>query len=76
MGSTTYQWIYDHDFSSKAENSQSCPYKMPTWGFSSRKLPIIADADTRFVSDDVRPIHQEMAIAAGDKMFGLLAVAT
>jgi hypothetical protein len=49
MGSTTYQWIYDHDFSTEAENSQPWPYKMPAWVFTSRQLPIIPDADVRFV---------------------------
>jgi len=67
MGSTTYQWIYDHDFSTEAENSQPWPYKMPAWVFTSRQLPIIPDADVRFVSGDVRPIHQQITIAAGDK---------
>ncbi len=35
----------------------------------TRYLPgdLAPDADTRFVSGDVRPIHQEMAFAAGDK---------
>ncbi|MBD2106470.1 dihydrofolate reductase family protein [Nodosilinea sp. FACHB-13] len=67
MGSTTYQWIYDHDFSSEAETPQPWPYKVPSWVFSSRQLPTIENADVRFVSGDVKPFHQEMAIAAGDK---------
>ncbi len=54
MGSTTYQWIYDHDFFAEAENPQPWPYKIPAWVFSSRQLLIIADADVRFVSGDVR----------------------
>lgn len=67
MGSTTYQWIYDHDFDSKADDPKPWPYKVPAWVFTSRQLPTIADADVRFVSGDVQPIHQEMAIAAGNK---------
>ena len=67
MGSTTYQWIYDHDFSSKTENPQPWPYTVPTWVFTSRQLPIIAGAEVTFVKGDVRAIHQEMAIAAGSK---------
>ncbi|PSR19168.1 deaminase [filamentous cyanobacterium CCP3] len=67
MGSTTYQWIYNHDFGDAADNPQPWPYPMPAWVFTSRQLPTIAGADVRFVSGDVRPIHQEMAIAAGEK---------
>jgi dihydrofolate reductase len=67
MGSTTYQWIYDHDFGADTENPQPWPYKVPAWVFTSRQLSTIVGADVRFVRGDVRPIHQEMAIAAGDK---------
>jgi len=67
MGSTTYQWLYDHHITPQTGESQPWPYPMPTWVFSSRQLPRITDADVRVVSGDVRPIHQEMAIAAGDK---------
>ncbi|WP_035987456.1 dihydrofolate reductase family protein [Leptolyngbya sp. KIOST-1] len=66
MGSTTYQWIYDHDFGD-ADNPQPWPYPMPAWVFTSRQLPEITGADVRCVGGDVRPIHAEMAIAAGDK---------
>jgi dihydrofolate reductase len=34
------------------------------WVFSSRTLPEIAGADTRFVKGDVRPVHQHMREAA------------
>ncbi|NCJ07918.1 dihydrofolate reductase [Synechococcales cyanobacterium C] len=67
MGSTTYQWIYDHDFGTEVDDPKPWPYRTPTWVFTSRQLPIIAEADVRFVSGDVRPIHKDMASAAGDK---------
>ncbi|HSM83931.1 MAG TPA: dihydrofolate reductase family protein [Nodosilinea sp.] len=67
MGSTTYQWIYDHDFSTEADNPQPWPYQVPAWVFTTRQLPAIEHADVRFVRGDVRPIHQQMASAAGDK---------
>jgi dihydrofolate reductase len=35
--------------------------------FSTRKLPTISGADVRFVSGDVRPVHQQMSAAAGEK---------
>jgi dihydrofolate reductase len=34
--------------------------------FTSRKLPEIEDADIRFVSGDVRPVHEAMRAAAHD----------
>jgi dihydrofolate reductase len=67
MGSTTYQWIYDHDFGEGADSPQPWPYQVPAWVFTSRQLPPIAGADVRFVRGDVRPVHRDMAIAAGDK---------
>ncbi|MBW4482104.1 MAG: dihydrofolate reductase family protein [Tildeniella torsiva UHER 1998/13D] len=67
MGSTTYQWIYDHDFSPEADSPQPWPYNVPSWVFTSRQLPTIEHADVRFVSGDVKPFLREMAIAAGDK---------
>ncbi len=67
MGSTTYQWLYDHDFSAESDNSQPWPYPVPAWVFTSRPLPLIADADVRFVEGDVRPVNRDMAIAAGEK---------
>ncbi|NJL47939.1 MAG: dihydrofolate reductase [Leptolyngbyaceae cyanobacterium SM2_5_2] len=66
MGSTTYQWVYEHDFA-VADHPQPWPYQVPTWVLTSRPLPSIVDADIRFVSGDVRPVHQEMISAAGDK---------
>lgn len=67
MGSTTYQWVYDHQIAPATGDPQPWPYRVPTWVFTSRQLPAIADADVRFVIGDVRPIHREMAIAAGHK---------
>lgn len=67
MGSTTYQWLYDHQIAPASGDPQPWPYQVPAWVFTSRQLPPIADADVRFVRGDVRPVHQEMAIAAGDK---------
>jgi dihydrofolate reductase len=67
MGSTTYQWLYDQGFSTEADNPQPWPYSVPTWVFTSRQLPTMANANLRFVSGEVEPIHRAMAIAAGDK---------
>jgi dihydrofolate reductase len=66
MGSTIYQWLYGR-LSAEADNPQPWPYEVPTWVFTSRQLPTMANADLRFVSGEVEPIHRTMAIAAGDK---------
>ena len=39
----------------------------PCWVFTHRALPPIPGADIRFVQGDVRPVHQEMTQAAGDR---------
>lgn len=62
MGSTTYQWILDHE-NLLAEPS-AWPYAQPTWVFSSRELPAVPGADIRFVAGDVRPVHAAMNEAA------------
>lgn len=65
MGSTTYEWILNHE--NLQEEPEKWPYKSPTWVFSSRKLPVVSGADIRFVRGNVAPFHAEMVKAAGDK---------
>lgn len=60
MGSTTYQWLLDHE-------PGTWPYTIPSWVFTSRELPSLPGADVRFVRGDVRPVHREMVAAAGGK---------
>lgn len=69
MGSTTYQWLYDHEISKKEIKSEAWPYKMPAWVFSKRRseLPVIPDVDIRFVQGDVKPVHRAMKEAAQGK---------
>lgn len=71
MGSTTYEWILDHPSAEAASEAGGRPqtwmYQQPTWVFSSRSLPIVAGADIRFVQGDVRPVHQKMREAAGER---------
>ncbi|MDZ4701143.1 MAG: dihydrofolate reductase family protein [Rhodothermales bacterium] len=65
MGSTTYEWILNHE--GLLEHPEKWPYTVPTWVFSRRTLPAVPGADIRFVQGDVRPVHAEMAAAAGGK---------
>ncbi|MBX3005748.1 MAG: dihydrofolate reductase family protein [Anaerolineales bacterium] len=67
MGSTTYQWLQENADAVIAETGSAWPYTQPTWVFSSRTLPVLAEADLRFCRGDVRPVYAEMRAQAGDK---------
>jgi dihydrofolate reductase len=67
MGSATYEWIFRNADTIADQMGSRWPYTQPAWVFSRRKLPVIGDADIRFVSGDVRPVHAEMRAAAGGK---------
>lgn len=67
MGSATYEWMLRHRDKMAAETGSPWPYTQPAWIFSSRTLPTIDVANTRFVRGDVRPVHAEMRKAAGSK---------
>jgi dihydrofolate reductase len=67
MGATTYEWVWNHEFSGKAESEWTWPYAMPCWVFTHRKLPVVPGADVRFARDDVASVHAEMVEAAAGK---------
>ena len=67
MGSTTYEWILRHHIGPEADHPQPWAYEQPAWVFTSRSLPTVDGADIRFVSGDVRPVHEQMVAAAGEK---------
>ena len=67
MGSSTYEWILRHHVAADSDRPQPWAYEQPTWVFTSRTLPTVPGADIRFANGDVRPVHQEMAKAAGGK---------
>ncbi len=70
MGATTYEWILNHP--SDDNSNPVWTYEQPAWVFTSRSLPTIPGADIKFVKGDVRPVHQEMSAAAGDKNIWLV----
>jgi len=72
MGSTTYEWILRHHVWIEADKPQPWPYEQPAWVFTSRSLPVVDDADIRFVRGDVRPVHEQMAAAAGERNIWLV----
>ncbi len=67
MGSTTYEWILDHEFAGKAPADWTWPYEVPCWVFTHRQLPVVPDARIEFTSADVATVHNEMVAAAGDR---------
>lgn len=64
MGSTTYEWILDHEFKDKDRSEWRWPYAQPTWVFTHRDLTTVPDADITFVRDDVTAVHEQMVKAA------------
>lgn len=67
MGSSTYEWMLRNAEAVARETGSPWPYTQPAWIFTSRELPTIPGANLRFVRGDVRPVHAEMRVAAGDK---------
>jgi dihydrofolate reductase len=67
MGSTTYEWILDHEFSDKDPAEWKWPYDIPCWVFTHRELPVVPDAKIEFTSADVAAVHKQMVAAAGDR---------
>ena len=67
MGSTTYEWILDHEFKDKDPSEWKWPYEIPGWVFTHRELKVVPNAPIEFVSGDVAPVHEQMAAAADGK---------
>jgi dihydrofolate reductase len=67
MGASTYEWMLRHADTVSSSAGSPWPYTQPTWVFSSRTLPLVAGADIRLVSGNVRPVHDAMRAAAGTK---------
>jgi dihydrofolate reductase len=67
MGSTTYEWILDHEFAGKDPAEWKWPYDIPGWVFTHRQLQVVPDAQIEFTSGDVAAMHEEMIAAAEGK---------
>ena len=73
MGSTTYEWILDHEqLLDEPEKWRATYGERPCWVFTRRRLRAIPGANLTFVRDDVAPVHDEMARAAGGKNIWLV----
>lgn len=67
MGSTTYQWIVDHeDMLAQPEKWQQFHGDKPAFVFTSRQLAAPARADVRFVAGAVADVLPMLRDAAGD----------
>ena len=64
MGSTTYEWILDHEFADKPPEEWQWPYEIPCWVFTHRQLRVVPDASVEFTSGDVAEVHERMRQAA------------
>jgi dihydrofolate reductase len=67
MGSTTYEWILDHEFADKEPSEWKWPYEIPCWVFTHRELQVVPNAQIEFVSGDVAPVHEQMVSAAAGR---------
>jgi dihydrofolate reductase len=67
MGSTTYEWILDHEFAGKKPAEWKWPYEVPCWVFTHRDLTVVPGANIQFVRGDVARVHEQMVEAAGGK---------
>ena len=67
MGSTTYEWILDHEYADKDPSEWKWPYEQPSWVFTHRELTAVPSADISFTSADVAEVHAEMVAAARGK---------
>jgi dihydrofolate reductase len=73
MGSTTYEWILEHDeLLEHPEKWRGYYGDTPCWVFSHRELPAIDGADLRFVQGEVGSVHRDMADAADGKNIWLV----
>jgi len=53
MGSTTYEWILDHEFAGKDPTEWKWPYDIPCWVLTHRQLPVVPNARIEFTSADI-----------------------
>lgn len=67
MGAHTYEWLLRHHVHADPARPQPWPYAQPTWVFSHRVLPVVDDADVRFVQGDVGPVHRQMTDTAAGR---------
>ncbi|MDR6868508.1 dihydrofolate reductase [Microbacterium resistens] len=67
-GSATYEWtVRENGLLAEPDRWTEYYGDRPTYVFTSRQLPLVPDADVRFVSGSVADHYAEIAEAAGDR---------
>ena len=64
MGSTTYEWILEHEFAGKDPSGWVWPYDVPGWVFTHRELTVVPGAQVTFARGDVAEVHAQIVEAA------------
>jgi dihydrofolate reductase len=64
MGSTTYEWILEHEFAGKDPSTWVWPYDVPSWVFTHRSLSVVPGAPVTFARGDVAGVHPQLVEAA------------
>ncbi|WP_278312384.1 dihydrofolate reductase family protein [Lolliginicoccus levis] len=67
MGSTTYQWVVDHEFAGKERSEWKWPYTIPCWVLTHRDLPSIPGSSITFAQGDASEIHEQLREASGGR---------
>ncbi|HEX6500482.1 MAG TPA: dihydrofolate reductase family protein [Micromonosporaceae bacterium] len=68
MGAATYEWILANEkLVEQPDRWRGWYGDTPCWVFTHRDLPSIPQAPVTFVAGDVRPVHRQMAAAAGGR---------
>jgi dihydrofolate reductase len=67
MGSTTYEWLLEHELAGNDPAAWKWPYDIPCWVFTHRQLQVVPDSRIEFTCADVARVHKEMAAAAGGR---------
>jgi dihydrofolate reductase len=67
MGSTTYEWILEHELDGKEQSEWKWPYDIPCWVFTHRQLPAVPNSGVEFTSADIPTVHEAMAAAAHER---------
>jgi dihydrofolate reductase len=67
MGSTTYEWILEHEFADKDPAEWKWPYDIPCWVFTRRELRVVPGAGIEFTGADTATVHGEMVDEAGER---------
>lgn len=68
MGSTTYQWVVEHESLLERPETWTAWYgDRPTWVFTHRELPVVEGANIHFTQAPVPEVHAELVAAAGER---------